>query len=62
MNDTLTETLLGYGDTLARLAVGISPILFIGYILLTAREDEEEEKCKLENSKKLKKAGCCKSC
>ena len=62
MDTGITETLLEYGNTLARLVVATSPILIIAYILITAREDDEEEKCKLENSKKLRKAGCCKSC
>jgi hypothetical protein len=45
-----------YADVCMRVCFALSPILVIGYMLCTAREDEEEEKAKLEASKNS--AGC----
>ena len=45
-----------YGNALARILMATSPILIIGYILLTANEGEEIEKEKLAYSKTCKKS------
>ena len=45
------DTIYEYGNALARILMATSPILLIGYILLTANEGEEIEKGKLAFSK-----------
>ena len=40
-----------YANVCMRVGFALSPILIIGYMLFTAREDEEEEKAKLEAAK-----------
>jgi len=45
------ENISEYANVCLRVGFAISPILIIGYVLFTAREDEEEEKAKLEAAK-----------
>ena len=52
------ETIKEYADIFFRVTLATSPILIIAYVLITAREDEEEEKAKLEEAKK---SGSCKT-
>ena len=52
------DTLVEYANIILRITLATSPILVIAFILMTAREDEEEEKAKLESSKQRK---CAKS-
>jgi len=46
------ETFADYASDIFRITLACSPILIIAYILITAREDDEEEKAKLEEAKK----------
>ena len=50
------DTIYDYGNALSRILMATSPILIIGYILLTANEGEEIEKEKLAYSKTCKKS------
>ena len=50
------DTMYEYGYALSRILMATSPILIIGYILLTANEGEEIEKEKLAYSKTCKKS------
>ena len=50
------DTIYEYGYALSRILMATSPILIIGYILLTANEGEEIEKEKLAYSKTCKKS------
>ena len=47
-----TEALMELAGDFLRVTVAMSPLIIIGLILATAREDEEEEKAKLEAAKK----------
>lgn len=46
------ETTGDYANAIFRLTMAFSPLIIIGFILFTAREDEEEEQRKLEEAKK----------
>jgi|AntRauTorckE5430_2_1112549.scaffolds.fasta_scaffold01394_6 hypothetical protein len=46
------EDITEYASICLRVGFALSPILLIAYVLLTAREDEEEEKAKLEAAQK----------
>ena len=46
------ETTGDYVSAALRIGLACSPLIIIGYILFTAREDEEEEQRKLQESKK----------
>ena len=48
------ETFKEYANVFFRVTLATSPILIIAYILMTAREDDEEENAKLEIAKKSK--------
>jgi hypothetical protein len=53
-----TEALMELAGNFLRFTVAMSPLILIGLVLVTAREDEEEEKAKLEAAKK---ADACKT-
>ena len=52
VDEVLVATFLEYANVIIRVLLATSPIILIGYILITAREDEEEEQAKREHRKK----------
>lgn len=48
------ELMKEYAEATLRVTLACSPILIIAYILLTAKDDEEEEKAKRELAKNSK--------
>lgn len=51
MNDLSWEQIVDYAWITLKVTIACSPIIAIGLLLATAREDEEEEKAKLEQAK-----------
>ena len=52
----LMETILENTKNVIKILIATSPILLIGFILFTVREDEEEEQAKREHTKKCVKS------
>ena len=52
----LMETILENTKNVIKILIATSPILLIGFILFTVREDEEEEQAKREHKKKCVKS------
>ena len=56
IDEVLMETILENTKKVIKILVATSPILLIGFVLFTAREDEEEEQAKREHKKKCVKS------